>query len=386
MLAMDVTLKLDHFNLSAALALASPMTAFFGPAGSGKSTLLGLIAGTVHPQRGWIRLGGETLVDTQRGIRLPASRRRVGLVSRDPSAYPHASVKALLQEAYGQAPWRGGRFKFDEIIHLLELEPLLDYRFQQLSSGEKQQAAVGHALMASPRLLLLDDHSSLPDHAPASGMLPFLARVRDALKIPVIYVGQTLGDILPLTDQMVLIANGRILGAGDVHAIIADRILLAGTALQGIENILPVTILDHEAENGCTLAYYCGTELVLPLAPQLARSQPTQVSIRSNDIALSKQHLQGISIQNQIKGRVCAIIRTPEHAVVQIDCGNTLLAGLSLRGLKELDLQEGDGVYCLIKSHAFSYVDAAAQTQAPRRAGGAEAARPLGPIISQTRH
>ncbi|QSA99302.1 molybdenum ABC transporter ATP-binding protein [Methylococcus sp. EFPC2] len=355
MLEMDVKLSLDRFNLSATLALDSPMTAFFGPAGAGKSTLLGMIAGTVHPQRGWIKFGGEILFDTRSGIRVPSGRRRVGLVSRDPTIYPRYEVKAHLQDAYAQSPDREA-CRFDEIVHLLDLESLLDCHSQQLSVDEKRRVAVAHALMAAPRLLLVDDQPNAADYARSARILPYLTRVRDELNIPVIYVSYTLGDILQLTDHMVLIANGQVLGVGDVHDIIADRLLWASSALRGIENILPVSILDHEPENGCTLAYYYGTELVLPIAPHLPRNAATQIAVRSSDIALSRHYLTGTSIQNQIKGRVCAIIRAADHAVVQIDCGNTLLAGVSLRGLKDMDLQEGDKVYCLIKSHAFSYV------------------------------
>jgi len=265
-------------------------------------------------------------------------------------------VKTHLQVAYGQAPFRGDGIKWQEIIDLLDLGRVLDCHSHQLSLGEKQRVAVAHALMSSPRLLLMDDHSYAADGVGMARILPFLSRVRDSLGIPVMYVSPTLGDILQLTDQMVLIANGRILGVGDVHEIISDRILLANSVLQGIENILPVTILDHEAENGCTTAYYYGAELVLPIAPHLPKNESARIAVRSSSIALSKHYLDGISIQNQIKGRICAIIRAPEHAVVQIDCGTTLLAGVSLRALREMDLQEGDSVYCLIKAHAFSYV------------------------------
>lgn len=366
MLEMDVKLSLDRFDLSAALAIDSPMTAFFGPAGSGKSTLLGVIAGVVHPQYGWIRLGGEILFDSRKGIRVPASRRRVGLVSRDPVVYPRDSIKTHLQAAFGQAPFRGDGFKYRQVVDLLELEPVLVKQSHELSAEEKQRVAVAHALMASPRLLLVDDYANPCDFAAKSRILPFLTRIRDTLTIPVIYVSQTLGEILQWTDQMVLIADGRILGVGDVHQIIADRILLASSALQGIENTLQVTVLDHRSEDGCTIAYYYGTELVLPIAPCLLKNESVRISVRSSNIALSKRYLEGISIQNQIKGRICAIIRTPEHAVVQIDCGNTLLAGVSLKALRDMELQEGDNVYCLIKAHAFSYVREAVQPQAKR--------------------
>ncbi|MDD5036743.1 MAG: ATP-binding cassette domain-containing protein [Methylococcaceae bacterium] len=356
LLEMDVKLSRDHFNLSATLAIDSPITAFFGPPGSGKSTLLGMIAGIVNPQQGWIRFGGETLFDSGKGIRVPVSRRRIGLVGRDTTVYPRYSVQKHLQEAHAQSPFRSDRFEFEQIVDLLDLEPLLGSHSHRLSADEKQRIALAHALMRSPRLLLLDDPPSSQDHAPSPRLLPYLSRVRETLKLPIIFVGQSLGGILRLTDQMVLIVNGRILGVGDLHEIITNKILLANMALQGIENLLPVTLLDHEAEDGCSIAHYYGTELVLPIAAHLPRGELAHVCVRSSDIALSKQYLNGTSIQNQIKGRVCAIIRTPEHAVVQIDCGNTLLAGVSLRAVNEMGLQEGDTVYCLIKAHSFSYL------------------------------
>jgi len=356
MLELDVKLSLDRFDLAAALAVDSPVTACFGPPGSGKSTLLGMIAGTVNPQRGWIKLEGETLFDSGRGIRVPPRRRRVGLVTPDPTVYPRYPVKTHLQVAYGQAPFRSDGIRLRDVVELMELDKVLDCHSHQLSPGEKQRVALAHALMSSPRLLLLDDHSQVRDGMGVSRILPFLKRVRDDLGVAVMYVSPTLGGVLQLTDQMVLMANGRVLGVGDVHEIIADRILLAGSALQGVDNVLPVTILGHEADTACTTAYYYGAELVLPIAPHLPLNESALVSVSSSAIALSKNYLDGISIQNQIKGRIGAIICAPDHVVVQIDCGTTLLAGVSLRALKQMDLREGDNVYCLIKAHAFVHV------------------------------
>lgn len=136
---------------------------------------------------------------------------------------------------------------------------------------------------------------------------------------------------------------------------VPDRQGLAAADLTAIENLLLVTIYDHEPENGCTIAHYYGTELVLPSQLSLPKGASTRVAVRSNDIALSKRYISGTSIQNQIKGRICTVIRGAGHAVVQVDCGSTMLAGISLRALKQMDLREGDTVYCLIKAHAFTY-------------------------------
>ena len=357
MLELDVKLSLQQFNLSAALALDSPVTAFFGPAGAGKSTLLGVIAGTVTPQRGWIKLGGEVLFDASKGIRIPFNQRRIGFVSRNPVIYPHLSVRSYLLDAVERTPSSDRHFSFDEIVSLLDLEILLDRHPQQLSGIEKQRVALAHALLGAPRLLLMDEtNKDLSCETSISPIVPFLTRVRDTLGIPVIYVTNSLSDVLQLTDKMVLMANGRVLGVGDINRLIAEQILAANSSLQVFDNLLPVTIRNHETETGCTIAYYYGIEVVLPIAPHLKINGPTRISVKSNNIALSKSYLTGISIQNQIKGRICAIIRSSEQAIVQIDCGTTLLAGVSLKALQEMDLHEGDRVYCLIKAHAFSYV------------------------------
>jgi molybdate transport system ATP-binding protein len=355
MLEMDVELKVKQFTLSAQLAIDAPITALFGPAGAGKSTLLQMITGTMNAQQGWIKFAGETLFDSRQGIRLPARRRRIGLVSGDPTAYPLRPVKTHLQDAYTYRPKGADAIGFDEVVDLLGIEPLLDKHSHELSAAEKPRAALAHTLMASPRLLLVDDYAKSPGQEFTDEYLALLSRVGEKLGLPIVYVPRSLEEALRLTRRMVFIAHGKILGAGDIADIVNERILLAATAPQSIENTLPVTILDHDAGHGCTLAYYRGTELVLPIAPVLAKGESTLVSIRSSEIALSRKRLAGISIQNQIKGRICAIIRTPEYAMVQVDCGHALLAAVSLRALDDMDLREGDTVYCLAKAQAFTY-------------------------------
>lgn len=358
MLEMDIKLQATQFTLSAQLAIDAPITALFGPAGAGKSALLQMITGTVNTQQGWIRFAGETLFDSRQGIRLSARRRRIGLVSGDPTAYPPRPVYVHLRDAYSHRPHGVDLVGFDEVLDLLEIGPLLDRHSHELSAAEKQRVALAHTLMASPRLLLVDDPAKTTGQGFTDEYLALLRRVCEKLGMPIIYVPHSLEEALRLTRRMVFIAHGKILGCGDIVDIINERILLAPTAPQSIDNTLPVTILDHDTGHGCTLAYYYGTQLVLPIAPTLAKGESARVSIRSNEIALSRKRLDGISIQNQIKGRIGAIIRTAEYAMVQVDCGHALLAAVSLRALSDMDLREGDTVYCLAKAQAFAYVGA----------------------------
>ena len=99
-----------------------------------------------------------------------------------------------------------------------------------------------------------------------------------------------------------------------------------------------------------------GLPLTLPLRPHLPVGSQTQVSIRAKDIALSRSYINVISIQNQIRGRICALIPSGESLIVQVDCGRTLLAEITPGACREMALQEGEDIYCLIKTHSITYL------------------------------
>jgi molybdate transport system ATP-binding protein len=124
--------------------------------------------------------------------------------------------------------------------------------------------------------------------------------------------------------------------------------------IRQIDNILSVTIHSHDYAEGCSQASSFGLPLILPLRPYLPIGEQTQVSIRANDIALSRHYIEGISIQNQLKGRICASIPSGESVVVQVDCGDTLLVEMTHRACKNMMLQEGEVIYCLIKAHSIN--------------------------------
>jgi molybdate transport system ATP-binding protein len=108
--------------------------------------------------------------------------------------------------------------------------------------------------------------------------------------------------------------------------------------------------------SGCSQAHSFGLPLSLPLRPHLVVGSEAQVSIRANDIALSRSYIDGISIQNQIKGRICALIPSGESLIVQVDCGTTLLAEITPGACRNMALQEGELIYCLIKTHSIAYL------------------------------
>jgi molybdate transport system ATP-binding protein len=370
MLALDIEFRRERFELLAALTVDAPIAGLFGPSGSGKSTLLNIIAGLIHPQEGWIKLGDEILFDSSRRIRLPSSHRRIGLVFQDSQLFPHYSVRNNLLYGYKRTSRNERRFRPDDIIDLLSIGHLLDRRPRQLSGGEKQRVALARSLLASPRLLLLDEPMASLDKGLKEQILPFLNRVKSELKLPMVYVSHTIQEILQLTTHLAFIAHGRIYGAGDFHEVLKNHEVMKIAGQLGLENVLPVTIFEHDLGAGCTLAHFSDTRLTLPLAAHLERGTSCFVAVRANEIALSKNFLSGISIQNQIKGRVASISSSADRALVQVEVGATLIAQVTPRALTDMGMQVNDTIYCLVKAQSFSYLngDPAAHGADSRRA------------------
>jgi molybdate transport system ATP-binding protein len=187
-------------------------------------------------------------------------------------------------------------------------------------------------------------------------LLPILKRLQNEVGLPVLYASQSLGEILELTDRLIVLEQGKVLHKGSLLEVARQQGMLRYLGIRQIDNNLPVTIRSHDFISGCSLAQSFGLPLTLPLRPHLTAGSQTQVSIRANDIALSRSYINGISIQNQIRGRICALIPSGESLIVQIDCGGTLLAEVTPGAGRDMALQEGEDIYCLIKTHSITYL------------------------------
>ncbi|HEY8085096.1 MAG TPA: molybdenum ABC transporter ATP-binding protein [Methylophilaceae bacterium] len=354
MFEFDIALDRGSFSLQAALKLEQPVVGLFGPSGSGKSTLLGILAGTVTPDRGRIVVNGRCILDTALHINIPIHQRRVGLVFQDSKLFPHLSVKRNLEYGLNLLPETDKRFAFDQIVDLLELQPLLQQRPNQLSGGEKQRVALGRALLASPELLLLDEPMASLDERLKGQILPFLRRVKEQTRVPMIYVSHSINEILDLTQQLAVIHNGAILAHGDFHDIITtDKVLSLANSL-GLDNAVSVELTEKDSELGYCVAQ-CGDNLLLLPYSELPVGSRFSVVIPASNIALAKKKISGTSIQNQIPGSVTAIRIVDHRALVTIDAGSILIAEITAKALRDMDIKVHDPVYCLIKTQAIRY-------------------------------
>lgn len=145
-------------------------------------------------------------------MHVPPHRRRIGYVFQEGRLFPHLNVRQNLLYGRRFTP-SGERFgSLDEITALLGLEPLLARRPTTLSGGEKQRVAIGRAILASPRLLLMDEPLASLDAARKAETLPYIERLRDELAIPIVYVSHSPDEVARLTTEVIRLDGGRRAG------------------------------------------------------------------------------------------------------------------------------------------------------------------------------
>ncbi|MFT6671436.1 MAG: molybdate transport system ATP-binding protein, partial [Afipia broomeae] len=157
MLLVDIEKQLGDFRLETSFTSNGLVTGLFGNSGAGKTSIINMIAGLVTPDRGRIVLDEETLDDTALHLHIPPHQRRIGYVFQDARLFPHLDVMQNLD--YGRRMNGLDRDAAAEkhTVDLLDIGHLLTRRPAQLSGGERQRVALGRALLAKPRLLLLDE-------------------------------------------------------------------------------------------------------------------------------------------------------------------------------------------------------------------------------------
>jgi molybdate transport system ATP-binding protein len=209
-----------EFVLTVDLELpAQGITVLFGPSGSGKTTLLRCVAGLERPDHAHIHIAGQVWQDDARKVFLPTWQRPLGYVFQEASLLSHLDVLGNLR--YGVQRTGSGQTAeaLQAAIALLGIEGLLKRRAHQLSGGERQRVAIARALAMQPRVLLLDEPLASLDHARRQDVLPWLERLRDEVRIPMLYVTHAADEVDRLADTLVLLDSGRVTACGPASEI-----------------------------------------------------------------------------------------------------------------------------------------------------------------------
>jgi molybdate transport system ATP-binding protein len=354
MLEVDVRKRLGRLDLDYRFACETHgIVAVFGRSGAGKTSLIRMLSGLLRPDAGAIAVAGRTLFDARRRIDVPPERRRLGYVFQEDRLFPHLSVLANLSYGLKRAPKAERRIGLDEVVALLGIESLLGRRPGDLSGGEKQRVSLGRALLANPRLLLMDEPLANLDQPRKDEVLPFIERLRDELAIPIVYVSHAMEEIVRLADTMVLISDGRAVAVGPVEALTSRLDLRPLTGRHEAGSVLEARVRGHDKVFGLSRLAFAGGQLLVPHVA-LPLGTPLRVRVRARDVALALAPPADTSIQNIVRARVSDLARDQGPLVdVLLDAGGApLWARVTARACETLRLAPGLEVYALIKALA----------------------------------
>jgi molybdate transport system ATP-binding protein len=339
------------FTLDVDIALpASGITAIFGPSGAGKTSVLRCVAGLDRAQPGLVRVAGETWQDDH--TFLPPWQRAVGYVFQEASLFDHLDVRGNVE--YGRKRANANGASVSAAIELLGIGHLLGRRPVSLSGGERQRVAIARAVASAPRLMLLDEPLAGVDAARRSDILPWLAKLREELRLPMLYVTHSIDDVARLADTLVLLDRGRVAASGPAREVLS-RIDASTMLGDDAGALLEGTVAERDDRWQLARIAFEGGHLWLRDG-----GHPTGARVRlrvlARDVSIATHEPQGSSIQNILAAIIdeVAADRHPSQVMVRLRCGDSLLlARITARAAHSLALAPGQRVWAQVKSVAL---------------------------------
>ena len=353
-IALQVALTRPDFALRVDVFLpGSGVTVLFGPSGSGKTSLLRCMAGLERGASGQVRVGDQVWLDSTRGVRLPTHRRALGYVFQEASLFDHLNVRENLDFGLRRSDSPEARQRLAEAIDLLGLAPLLGRDPAQLSGGERQRVAIARALATQPRVLLLDEPLTALDPARRAEVMPWLLRLREGLRIPMVYVTHSVDELSRLGDHLVVLDRGGVHDQGALSEVLMrlgapwlpeheQGALLFGR----VEAIDPQWHLARVDLSGTPLwVRDSGLDL----------GQTVRLRLLARDISIVTAEPTRTSIQNHWPVRIDAVsdMGHPSQRLLRLaHPAGFLLARITHRAWEQLQLQVGQSVWAQVKSVA----------------------------------
>ena len=358
---LQLNIHRSAFQLDLSLQLPGQgITAVFGPSGSGKTTLLRAVAGLEKSQKGRIQIGSHIWQDTLKGVCLPTWQRPLGYVFQESSLLMHLSVSENLNYGLKRALKVNGVVQshaanaLQDAIELLGIGRLLQRMPGELSGGERQRVAIARAIAMQPSLLLMDEPLASLDVARRLEIFPWLSKLRDELKMPMLYVTHSAEEVARLADHLVVLDKGQVTAQGPVSAVltqVVNPVVVgedAGALIAGHIGAVAATwhLSRVDFDGGCVWMRDAG----LPVG------KAVRIRILARDVSLATTEPQNTSIQNQLRGNIQSITPDahPSQVMVVLKCGaEEVLARITKRAVDELALQVGLSVWAQVKSVAL---------------------------------
>jgi molybdate transport system ATP-binding protein len=346
-LSMKLTKHLDDFTLAADFSVEGNRIGIFGNSGGGKSTLINLLAGLLTPDNGEIVLNGDCLFSSSQRINLSPEKRRIAMVFQQHCLFPHLSVRKNLLYGFKRSPRELRTIDFDVLVKLLKIDRLLDRGVTNLSGGEKQRVALGRAILANPRLLLMDEPLSALDDNLRFQIIPYLRGVSERFGIPYLFISHSLVEMRLMTETVLVVERG-----GASHQTSSEELARSrmGESAVGFINLLELEGMVER--DGLCVYHWPGGELYLSAGNRDTASGLFELS--SRDIILFKRHPEAISARNLLECRVSSLFESGWKVGVELECNRgKLVAEVVPEAARELGIEQGSIVHAAFKASAF---------------------------------
>ncbi len=355
MLDIQVIKQQGSFQLDVAFRTTNTgITALFGPSGAGKTSVINMVAGLTCPDRGHIVVQDRLLFDSAQRVDLPPEKRSIGYIFQDGRLFPHLTVHGNLTYGMKLTPRSQRYVEFSQVVDMLGIAHLMNRRPAGLSGGEKQRVAIGRALLTSPRLLLMDEPLASLDLARKSEVMPFIAKLPATFSIPIIYVTHSVGEVMQLADNLVLLKSGKSAAAGKMIEVVQSPDFQDAIGRQEAFSIVSMIVKQHDMSASLTLLQGSTASLKVPLMNS-AVGEAVRLRIRARDVAVALEPPSGTSFQNILMGNIQRLEVVDNFLVdVSLNVGFPLLARVTIKAKNDLGLTVGQKAYALIKSMSIS--------------------------------
>lgn len=352
---IDARLKGQVGTFSLDVAFRVPLagiTGLFGPSGCGKTSVLRCLAGLTRLKDAGIRVGGAVWQDGRSFV--PPHKRPVGYVFQEPTLFGHLSVLDNLRYGLRRAHGDAAPIGVDSVVDLLGLRAFLHRRPDALSGGQRQRVAIGRAILARPRLLLMDEPLSALDRDAKGEILHYLEDLSKNFSIPILYVSHDLREMERLAGHLVLMKQGGGVSAcGKLGDLLTDLSLPLAREPEAAV-LLEVTVLDYDAAYALTICSLGDLTIFVPgrLGPA---GGAHRLIVRAGDVSLLVGDRPHSSVLNILPARVLSAEMSDEsgmRVLLALASGGEqarLLASVTRKSWSVLALKPGDPVFAQIK-------------------------------------
>lgn len=352
-LKANFLLSRPGFTLDIHCEIKAQVTGIFGPSGAGKTTFLHVLAGLETPDHGRISIENHDVFNSSKNINLPPEKRKIGYVFQEGRLFPHLNVAQNLKYGLKQ---KQNFALFKEVTDLLKISDLLDKKVSQISGGQAQRVAIGRALLSAPDILVLDEPFSALDKYLRQHIISLLKPLIKKFNIPMLVISHDLSDLLMLSDQLMIIHDGKCAGHGNYHDLIGKKEAINEMSKSGLMNSIEMRIDYVDGEKGLMILSHDGCQIFAESwldGNSFIDDKRINIFLRPEDVTLALHKIKDISIQNQLEGKIEKLITIDNKVLCVIDHGFKLIAEITIATKQKMKLKEGGKIWSLFKAAAI---------------------------------